>query len=103
MEVMKKCFKCGSQMLEKKAKTPERISYSYHSCPKCGEEIVDLNQLHAVAEEYRKLKKYSVKLSKWGTSLGLRIPKELAVENGLKENKIVSLIQEKQAIRIITK
>ena len=100
---MKKCFKCGSAMAERKGRTPEGVSYSYYSCEKCGEEIADMKQLHEVAEEYRALRKYSAKLSKWGTSIGLRIPKALVKEQKLKANMIVSLIPEKQAIKIITK
>jgi len=100
---MKKCFKCASAMVENKGKTPEGVSYNYYSCSKCGEEIVDMKQLHSVAEKYRTMKKYTAKLSKWGTSIGLRIPKELAKENNLKENMTVSLIPEKRAIKIITR
>ena len=74
---MKKCNECKSAMQEMKAKTPEGIEYNYYKCLKCGEEIVDMKQLHEVADKYRALKKYPVKLSKWGLSLGLRIPKDL--------------------------
>ena len=74
---MKKCAECNGAMQELKAKTTEGIEYSYYKCRKDGEEIVDMKQLHELAEHYRALKKYNVKLSKWGLSLGLRIPKEL--------------------------
>ena len=99
---MRKCTECKGTMQEFKAKTPEGIEYSYYKCKKCGEEIVDMKQLHAVAEKYRILKKYQVKLSKWGLSLGLRIPKELVEKYKLKTAEEVSIIPEKKGIRIIT-
>ena len=98
---MKKCTECSGVMEELSSKTPEGIGYSYYKCKKCGEEIVDMKQLHKVAEEYRVLKKYHVKLSKWGFSLGLRIPKELVERYHLKNNEEVSIIAEKKGIKII--
>jgi hypothetical protein len=99
---MKKCVECGSAMQQLKAKTPEGIEYNYYKCGKDGEEIVDMKQLHEVAEHYRALKKYNVKLSKWGLSLGLRIPKELVQKYKLKNEKEVSIIPEKSGLRILT-
>ena len=99
---MKKCAECGGAMQQLKAKTPEGIGYNYYKCKKDGEEIVDMKQLHQVAESYRILKNYTVKLSKWGLSLGLRIPKELVEKYKLKNEKEVSIIPEKTGLRIIT-
>ncbi len=98
---MRKCAECGGVVDELKAKTPEGIEYSYHKCRKCGEELVDMKQLHNVAEKYRILKRYHAKLSKWGLSLGLRIPKELVEKYRLKDNEEVSIIPEKDGIRIV--
>jgi hypothetical protein len=64
-------------MKEKSSRTPEDIKYNYFACEKCGEEILSMDQLHKVAKKYREMKKYHATLSKWGTSIGLRIPKEL--------------------------
>ena len=99
---MKKCNECKSAMQEMKAKTPEGIEYNYYKCLKCGEEIVDMKQLHEVADKYRALKKYPVKLSKWGLSLGLRIPKDLVKKYNLRDDKEVSVVPEKNGIRIVT-
>lgn len=99
---MKKCAECRSIMQEFKAKTPENIEYNYYKCKKCGEEIVDMKQLHDVAEQYRVLKRYHVKLSKWGLSLGLRIPKELTKKYKLKDEEEISLVPEKDGIKIVT-
>jgi len=99
---MKKCSICKKKMKEKTAKTPEGVGYAYYQCEKCQEEMVDMKQLHSVAEKYRTLKKYEVKLSKWGLSLGLRIPKELVDKYHLRDNEDVSIIPEEKGIRIIT-
>ena len=99
---MKKCAECSGTMQQLKAKTPEGIEYNYYKCKKDGEEIVDMKQLHEVAESYRILKKYNVKLSKWGLSLGIRIPKDLVEKYKLKKEKEVFIIPEKTGIRIIT-
>ena len=98
---MRNCTECDGQMQELTATTPEEIVYHYSQCKKCGEEIVDMKQLHAVAEQYRTLKKYHVKLSKWGLSLGIRIPKELVERYHLKDDEEVSIIPEKKGLRII--
>src|SRR3989344_6182975 len=91
---MKKCSECNGEMVEKTNKTPEGFAYKYFKCNKCGEEILNIEQLHNVAEKYREMKKYHVKLSKWGLSLGLRIPKELAKKYNFKNDKDVTIIPE---------
>lgn len=98
---MRKCTECNGIMREMEASTPENIEYNYYKCNKCGEEIVDMKQLHEVAEQYRILKKYQVKLSKWGLSLGLRIPKELVQKYRLKNEEEVAIIPEKKSIKIV--
>jgi len=97
------CPKCSGKMREKKGNTPEGVSYNYFRCNSCGEEIVNMQQLHAVADKYRSMKKYTAKLSKWGQSIGLRIPKPLLEEYSLKQNQEVTLIPEKNAIKIVSK
>jgi len=97
------CIKCSGKMIEKKDITPEGVEYKYFKCTECGEEIVNMKQLHNVAEKYREMKKFTVKLSKWGESIGIRIPKELIKKYKLKKNEEISLIPEKNAIKIIAK
>ena len=99
---MKTCSECKGKMIEKKDETPEGVAYTYYKCQKCGEEIVDMKQLHNVANKYRVMKKYHAKLTKWGLSLGLRIPKELIKQYKLSENKEVSIIPEKKGILIVS-
>ena len=98
---MKTCSDCKGKMIERNAKTPEGISYNYFKCGKCGEEVVNMKQLHNVAEKYRSMKSYHVKISKWGLSLGIRIPKELAKKYNFKDHKEVALIPEEKGMRIV--
>lgn len=51
---MKKCSDCGNEMEDLEAKTPEGIKYDYFRCNKCGEEVLDITQLHSVAKKYKK-------------------------------------------------
>lgn len=98
---MKKCSECGGKMKEEKAMTLEGIEYSYYKCAECGEEILNMQQLHQVADQYRTLRRYQVKLSKWGLSLGIRIPKEVVEKYKLREEDKVTVIPEKKGIKII--
>lgn len=101
MNTMKNCTECGGQMRQLVDKTPEGIPYRYYRCRKCAEEIVDMKQLRAVASEYRLIKKYHVKLSRWGLSLGMRIPKEVVKRYNLKSNEEVIIVPESEGLKII--
>jgi DNA-directed RNA polymerase subunit RPC12/RpoP len=98
---MKKCADCGSTMKELTDSTIDGVEYKYYRCSNCKREILDMKQLHAVAQEYREMKRFNAKLSKWGMSLGVRIPKELVKKYKLKGNSNVIIIPEKEGIRII--
>lgn len=95
------CPKCKGKMVERKGSTPEGVEYKYSKCRKCGEEIVDMKQLHSVAQKYREMKRYTAKISKWGESFALRIPKELVKQYELKQNEDVTLVPEKKGIKIV--
>ncbi len=88
-------------MKKLKAETPEGVEYEYYKCLNCGEEIVDMKQLHKVAEKYRKIKAYYARITKWGLSLGLRIPKELIKEYQIRPNSKVKIIPEKEGLKVI--
>ena len=60
-----------------------------------------MKQLHNVAQVYREMKRFNAKLSKWGMSLGVRIPKELVEKYNFKDNEEVTMIPEKEGIKII--
>lgn len=98
---MKTCFECGKIMQVKVSSLKEGIPYHYYSCS-CGEEVLDMAQLDEVAKKYREYKRMKSKLSKWGSSLGVRIPKELVQKYKLKPKSEVTFIPEEDGIRMIT-
>mgnify|MGYP001559867856 CR=1 FL=1 len=98
---MKKCSDCNRKMKELTGRTPEGVNYNYFKCEKCGEEILDMEQLHNVAEKYGELRRYHAKMSKWGKSLGLRIPKALVNKYKFRDEEEVTIIPEDKGIRII--
>ena len=98
---MKKCSECTLAMKELAGKTPEGVPYQYYKCSKCGEEILDMKQLNTVAEKYREMKRFHAKISKWGTSLGVRIPKELVQRYHFKDDEEVTIIPEEEGIKVI--
>lgn len=91
---MKTCSECGGEMDELSSKTQEGVGYVYFKCKKCGDEILSMGQLHHVAEKYREMKRFRVKLNKWGLSLGLRIPQEIVSKYNLKEKAEVCIAEE---------
>jgi len=88
-------------MALKVSKTPEGVKYSYFVCNSCGEEILSMKQLECVAKEYRELRKYNVKLTKWGESYGMRIPKDLVKKEKLDKVKELVIIPEKVGFRVV--
>lgn len=99
--MMKHCSACGGTFKNLTSKTPDGIAYSYSKCVTCGEEILGMKQLHDIAFKYRFLKKYHVKLTKWGLSLGMRIPKEVVQRYHLKDNAELILIPEEEGLRLV--
>jgi hypothetical protein len=97
---MKICSQCGKTTTIKTGKLKDGTPYTYHSCS-CGEDFLDMKQLHQVAEIYRERKRNVAKLSKWGVSLGVRIPKELVKKYKLTDKKEVTFIPEEGSIRMI--
>lgn len=89
-------------MVERREFDPNGIHYRYWSCEKCGEEVLDMEQLHESALAYRKLKKLpSVKISKWGNALAIRIPKEVVQKERLRAGETAIIRREKTGFRVI--
>ncbi|HIH24894.1 TPA: AbrB/MazE/SpoVT family DNA-binding domain-containing protein [Candidatus Woesearchaeota archaeon] len=95
---MRNCPSCKKTMRSLRANTPEGVPYEYYACA-CGEEIVDMRQLHDVAQKYRDLKSYRIKLTRWGRSTGLRIPQELVKKYKLKDE--VMILPDEKGLRIV--
>ena len=98
---MKKCSECKSKMIETSSKTPDGVEYDYYRCNKCGEEILDVGQLGAVAKKYREMKRHRAKINRWGLSMGIRIPKDIVQRYHLKPGKEVSIVPDKKGILIV--
>jgi Zn-finger nucleic acid-binding protein len=99
---MKKCHKCNAIMKQKVSKFEDGVEYEYHHCPKCGEEFLDMAQLHEAAEKHRALQRAKeIEFGMWGNSIGIRIPKRIADAHGMKPGKKGFLVEEKDAVKII--
>lgn len=99
---IEKCADCGNKMIEKIETDINSVPYRYWSCEKCGREVLDMGQLHQTATIYKKLKNaYPAKVSKWGTSLAVRIPKKIISEQKIKEGDRFRFLKEKNGIRLV--
>ncbi|MEK6974610.1 MAG: AbrB/MazE/SpoVT family DNA-binding domain-containing protein [Nanoarchaeota archaeon] len=79
------------------------IEFEAYKCNSCGEEIMNMNQLNNLAEKYRKLRKAKkITFAKWGNSIAVRIPNEIARELKIKPGKEAFINNDKEGIRIIT-
>ncbi|NQU79545.1 AbrB/MazE/SpoVT family DNA-binding domain-containing protein [Candidatus Woesearchaeota archaeon] len=98
------CPKCTTGKMEKVKDIMETdgISFEIFRCVACGEEIMDMKQLGALAKKYRKLRKAKeITFAKWGNSIAVRIPAEIVEEFSIKPGKHGLLTKEKEGIKII--
>lgn len=98
-----KCPYCKRKMRTVQDVMPrERIEFEAYNCDKCGEELMDMKQLGALAEKYRQLRKAKdTRFAKWGNSIAIRIPREIAGELGIKEGTQALIKKEKEGLKII--
>lgn len=98
----KKCWDCGAVTHEVTGEDPNGFIYSHWKCTKCSREVLDMEQLHGLSEQYRRFRKMQkAKVSKWGTALAVRIPKEIVISQKIKPGEIVRIQEEKIGFRII--
>jgi hypothetical protein len=98
----KKCWECKSPMKEFVGIDSHGVSYRYWECTKCKDRVLDMEQLHEAAEQYRKLKRaHSVTVSKWGTALAFRIPKEIVISQRIKPGEKVRIQEEKVGFKVV--
>ena len=98
------CPICKKGTMEKTKDTIKQdgIEYETFKCVTCGEELMNMHQLKALASKYRKLRKAKdVVFSKWGNSIAVRIPCEIVGEYNISEGKHGVLTTDKEGIRII--
>jgi len=78
------------------------IEFDAFRCTKCKEEIMTVAQLEGLAKKYRKLRDVKkITFAKWGNSIALRIPSDIAKEYSITEGKRGTITKEKEGIKII--
>lgn len=79
----------------------DNINYEAFRCSVCREEIVDMEQLHQLAKEYKKLRKAKqTGFAKWGNSIAIRIPDEMVKELKIKPGTKAQITREKGILKI---
>ena len=98
-----KCPICKGAMKIIKDTIPEDgLSFDAYRCTSCGEELMNIKQLKLLASKYRRLRKArDTTFAKWGNSLAVRIPRDMAGDLGIIEGKHGLIIKEKEGIKII--
>ncbi|MBI3051304.1 AbrB/MazE/SpoVT family DNA-binding domain-containing protein [Candidatus Woesearchaeota archaeon] len=78
------------------------VEFEAYRCVKCGEELMTMPQLRSLAAKYRRLRNArQVTFAKWGNSIAVRIPSDVAEECGISEGRQGLLTRDKQGIRIM--
>ncbi len=99
-----KCPVCQKGIMEKKKEVMEQdgIEFEAYKCPDCGEEIMTMKQLKVLAGKYRKLRNAKeITFAKWGNSIAVRIPSDIAEEFKISVGKRGTLTKDKEGIKII--
>jgi len=78
------------------------VGFEAYKCSECGEEIMTMKQLKVLAGKYRKLRTAKeIKFSKWGNSIAVRIPSDIAEEYHISDGSQGMLTKEKEGFKII--
>ncbi|MBI4141403.1 AbrB/MazE/SpoVT family DNA-binding domain-containing protein [Candidatus Woesearchaeota archaeon] len=98
-----KCPICkGNMVVTKDVMPKEKVVFEAYKCEKCGEELMNMQQLKSLADKYMELRKAKdVSFAKWGNSLAVRIPKDIVGELGIKEGTHALVTREKESIKIV--
>jgi hypothetical protein len=97
----KSCHECGHPMKEHKGSTQDGLDYVFFRCSGCGVELAGTDQIRRIAEQSRALKTYNAKITKWGQSLGIRIPKELVTTHNMSHNEEVTIVPEAGGFKVL--
>ncbi len=102
---MKKILKCpickGKMEKIKDNITQDKVDFEAYKCSKCKEELMNLQQLKKLAKKYRELRKSKeITFSKWGNSIGIRIPSEYVDAFNIKAGKQGILTKTDKEIKI---
>jgi hypothetical protein len=97
----RKCWNCKSVMEEITGMDPDGIAYNCWRCPKCGDEVLTMRQLHDISEKEKKT--MEAKISKWGTAVAIRIPKSIVQTYNLVPGKKATIIPEKTGFKVVSR
>lgn len=97
---MTKCLNCDREMKEKLVEWKPGIYVRAEVCEKCGEKWLDLEEHERAVAEFAtqnitKLRRSVIKL---GTSLAVRLPKDIADSLRLKEKDKVEIYSTREGI-----
>ncbi len=97
---MTKCLNCNEEMKEKLVEWKPGIYVRAEVCENCGEKWLDLEEHERAVAEFAtqnvtKLRRSVIKL---GTSLAVRLPKDIADALGLKEKDEVEIYSTREGI-----
>jgi|GEM_PF-871586 ssDNA-binding Zn-finger/Zn-ribbon topoisomerase 1 len=98
------CPVCQKGKMEKKKDIMEQdgIEFESYKCLECGEGIMNMKQLRLLASKYRKLRQAKdIIFAKWGNSIAVRIPSDIADEYNISVGKHGTLTKDKEGIKII--
>jgi len=98
-----KCPLCRGTMEKIKDRMPEdNVEFEAYRCKSCGEELMNMGQMGVLAAKYRALRKAKEsKFQKWGNSLAVRIPKQIADDLHIVPEKSCLILKEKGALKIL--
>ncbi len=98
-----KCPICKGKMEKVKDLIKEdKVEFEAFKCVSCGEEIMNMSQLKNLAQKYRKMRQAKeITFAKWGNSIAVRIPSDIAEEYNITSGKQGILTKDKQGIKII--
>lgn len=93
----------GSMKRVKDEIAEDKVAFSAYRCEKCGEELLTMSQLKGLAEKYRELRRAKhTRIVRWGNSLAVRIPQELAEELGIGEGDNAVLKKSRSGFEVTT-
>ena len=99
-----KCSVCQKGSIKKIKDIIEQdgIGFEAYKCLNCGEEILTMKQLKALAGKYRKLRQAKdITFAKWGNSIAVRIPSDIVDEYNISAGKHGTMTKDKEGIKII--
>ncbi|MAE13316.1 hypothetical protein CMO92_02015 [Candidatus Woesearchaeota archaeon] len=98
------CPVCNKEEMERRKDIMEQdgIEFEAYRCSNCGEEIMTMKQLKVLAGKYRKLRNAKdITFAKWGNSIAVRIPSDIADEFSISAGTHGTLTKDKDGIKII--